>query len=99
MNAKKSNSSEKVIEITLIKSLIGTNQTHRKIIKGLGLNWRGTWDPEIFYAINDMVYHNGSTYVAIFGTNNQGVNPEFYLDEFWAKTAAMGLQGIKGEIS
>lgn len=37
MNAKKSNSSEKVIEITLIKSLIGTNQTHRKIIKGLGL--------------------------------------------------------------
>lgn len=37
MNANKSNSSEKVIEITLIRSLIGTNRIHRRIIQGLGL--------------------------------------------------------------
>jgi microcystin-dependent protein len=60
---------------------------------GQPANWRGTWNSSTTYVLNDGIYYNGNSYIAIAGNLNKppDVNPGF-----WQQVGAQGLQGIQG---
>ena len=67
-----------------------------------GLVWRGNWEAETVYVIDDSVGHNGSSFIAI--ANNTGSEPP---SSSWTllssqgdvgPTGPMGPQGIQGPI-
>jgi hypothetical protein len=63
------------------------------------IQWQGSWGDGTSYVINDLVEHNGSSYIALsshVSTSNDepgvGVNWETY----WVLFAAAGVDGIDG---
>ena len=66
----------------------------RKGRKGVSFCWKGEWNQDIEYDINDVVYYNSSTYIAIeFNVNS---NPE--IDKCnWNLMVSGSIQGDQGE--
>ncbi len=60
---------------------------------GTGFVWEGTWVGIATYQINDIVYYNGSSYVAL--TNNIGQQPDVATSD-WALLALAGSSGSSG---
>ena len=61
-----------------------------------GLEWRGAWNTNTSYAVDDAVGFNGSSWFcisAVTGTGNS--NPEIATTK-WALLASQGAQGIQG---
>lgn len=56
--------------------------------------WKGNWSLTYEYKINDVVYYNGSTYVAVNFSNNS--NPE--IDTFNWELMAYGEKGDQGSV-
>jgi hypothetical protein len=71
----------------------------------MGLNWRGVWDANIVYLTDDVTYYEGSSYVALQGS--QDIPPmDPYVGTTWdllvlkggvGDTGDAGVQGPPGE--
>jgi hypothetical protein len=91
------------VELTLktTRFLITTTTTYsRDEIAGAnyaigGIQWLGNYDSGTTYQINDIVYDNGSSYIAI-QNNFSGQDPATSTG-YWAVFAAQGPQGIQGD--
>lgn len=61
--------------------------------------WQGTWDSGTIYNINDVISHNGSSYVCIIEHSNQVPPNATYWDIMSSKgnTGKTGIQGPQGE--
>lgn len=62
---------------------------------GGGMTWRGTWTYEIEYVRNDVVYHNGSSWIWPVDSAPNGVEPG--ADNEWQLVALVGEAGADGE--
>jgi hypothetical protein len=62
---------------------------------GKGFVWRNEWNPEVHYCYYDIVFYNGSSYIAV--QDNTNVNPEEN-PNIWNLFAAGGPQGPQGPI-
>ena len=60
--------------------------------QGLGFTDKGNWSNNAFYVTNDVVFYQGSSYVAI--QSNQGNLPTNTV--YWTLIAAQGAQGQQG---
>jgi hypothetical protein len=64
-----------------------------------GLTWRGTWQPTDSYAVNDVVEHQGSAFVAVAAST--GLAPpssDWHLLALSGAVGSMGPQGPKGDV-
>lgn len=61
--------------------------------------WRGSWNSTVTYEKFDIVYHNGSSYIATGAANNIGQEPNYKKDtEFWVKMCKEGsFEGLSEE--
>jgi len=60
-----------------------------------GLNFLGNYDPTVGYAVDDVVFEAGSSYVCISATTGPGPNPA-PPNANWNFLALQGLQGAQG---
>jgi len=60
----------------------------------VGINWRGNFDSETNYDVNDGVYYEGSSYRALQPT--QGNFPTPLGNEYWFPLALKGVDGADG---
>jgi len=58
-----------------------------------GISWRGAWDPDTSYAVNDAVAYDGSSYVAIAPNTRR---PPTRSPSTWDTLAAQGTPGQAG---
>lgn len=63
-------------------------------IQGTGIKWRGIWDTNTLYEINDAVYYNGGSWIATQVSQNQ--DPPYEGSPFWDPIALQGIQGNFG---
>lgn len=60
---------------------------------GMGI-WHGPWDPSVAYLTDDIVSHNGSTFIGV--KNSLNVEPGT-ANSVWNLVAAAGVKGDKGD--
>ena len=56
----------------------------------VGMTWKGTWSSATTYAVNDVVYYNGSSYISILAGTNQ--NPAT-ATSYWSIMSLAGTNG------
>jgi len=56
----------------------------------VGMTWKGTWSSATAYAVNDVVYYNGSSYISILAGTNQ--NPAT-ATSYWSIMSLAGTNG------
>jgi hypothetical protein len=60
-------------------------------------NWKHLWDNSVEYLKNDVVEHNGSTYIAVnINTNSEPLSADWELFVEKGNTGDQGIQGIQG---
>jgi hypothetical protein len=69
---------------------------------GLSINWKGDWDSQVSYLVNDSVTYQGSSYIAIVDCLDRLPTNTTYWGKMTAKgdkgdTGDTGLQGLKGD--
>ena len=65
----------------------------------VGMTWRGVWGTTIDYAVDDVVYDGGSSFIAIAGHTAAGGNrpPNAAYWQYVAIKGDTGSQGLKGD--
>lgn len=61
-----------------------------------GINWKGNYNSETDYVLNDGVYHEGSSYRALKPTKGNAPTPEG--SEYWHPIAIKGAEGSGGGV-
>lgn len=56
----------------------------------VGMTWKGTWSSATTYAVNDVVYYSGSSYISILAGTNQ--NPAS-ATSYWSTMSLAGTNG------
>ena len=65
-------------------------------LSGIGLIWEGTWNSGAQYLINDIVYYNGNSYIAVEGSININPSGDQSAWVLLAQSGASGLSGLSG---
>lgn len=65
-------------------------------IQKYGLNWRGTWLPDVSYGKNDVVQRNGETWIGL--RTSLGVAPALATPLDWDLFTGKGDKGDNGEV-
>ncbi|MBF0295532.1 MAG: tail fiber domain-containing protein [Magnetococcales bacterium] len=63
------------------------------VVQGGGLTWRGVWDTNLAYAVNDVVSYNGSTYVCILATDST-IDVPNVATTYWSLFMAQGSPDV-----
>jgi hypothetical protein len=76
------------------ENAVPNHRPQLEIVLKNGMVWLGTWDAYIEYEVNDVVQHEGSSYLCIQEYNG-GLQPN-YNPTYWSLVAQKGDQGEQG---
>lgn len=65
----------------------------------VGITWRRAYDSDNTYAIRDVVYHNGSSYIALLPSSPSDVQQPDLSPNYWGVLAAAGVSSGSAGVS